>query len=138
MREKKVSVVAAQPGWYAVTLTYDYEVREDPVVAWLFEHWSEETRKRFVERYDDKETHNPHIEPWVYKAMKRDAMNTTLWPPSPVCLHGESQDGSCGVVKDPDGNYWLQSSKLTQEEAIDKLRMIRHTVDHMRQSEAAE
>jgi hypothetical protein len=104
------SLVAAQPGWYSVTLSHDQsELEEYPVIAWKF--WN----------YDDEER----------RKQSKYLQDTTVSPATPICLHGESRDGMSGALKDPNGTYWLQASPLTREETLQWLRRIQQTRDEM-------
>jgi hypothetical protein len=126
------SIVSAQPGWYSVTLSDDQsELEEYPVIAWMLEDYDEEWFRKHAEYYDDKE----HLRP---RWFGRKIMSTILAPATPINLHGEAEGGSCGVLKDPDGTYWLQGDRLTREEALSRLRIIQEIDDEINSREAAE
>jgi hypothetical protein len=113
------------------------ELEEHPVIAWMFEHYDEEENKKLADEYDDKDLPDGMRLSWF----KHKIMSTILAPASPICLHGEAEGGSCGAVKDPNGNYWLQGGPLTQEKTLHTLRMLQETADEINgrdRSEAAE
>jgi hypothetical protein len=98
---RKTSIVAAQPGWYSVTLNQDQSgLQEDAVLAWMFVHFEKEYQK------------------------ERKWQCGELAPATPVTLYGDAENGCSGVVKDPNGTYWLQGDRLTQEKALDHLQML--------------
>jgi hypothetical protein len=123
MSKPEKTLVPAQPGWYSVELKWDdlgklpTGLREDAILAWSFKHYDKE--------YQD------------YQRERKWPVLLELSPATPVTLSGEAWDGCGGVVKNPDGTYWLQGSRLTRDEALEKLMMIQEARDRIEERKRA-
>ena len=107
---KKATILAAQPGWYSVTLRED-QLQEYPVIAWMFEHREHRGDEEFRQFLSD------------------------VGVATPITLSGVLSHLCWEAVKAPDGTYWLQGSRLSREGALDTLRMLQGHLDEIRERE---